>query len=220
MTPLLLVKVPTAQALLKPGIRATPESELSCEPTLGPDTTFQLVPFHCSVSVYSPEFEITNPTAQTSLAETMATPLRRLFPMRFGLGTTLHCVPFQCSISVCLTPLALMKSPTAQTSVAEKLATPLRSLTDPGLGLEMTLQATACATAGARNRAISSAATTHKNRLTFKRFMMFLTNSCSLENRSLSRRPTNAVMAVPFPPAGMTVSPRNDPLLPFQQGDR
>lgn len=80
-----------------------------------------------------------------------------------------------------LDPLALMKSPTAQTSLAEKLATPLRSLTDgPGLGPEMTHQAAARATAGARNRAISSAATTYKNRLTFKCFMMFLTNSCSL----------------------------------------
>src|SRR5437868_1606134 len=96
----------------------------------------------------------------------------------------LHCLPFQCSMKVCSTPLALKEVPTAQTSLVETLATPWSSLF-PGvaLGLATTLQAAACATAGASSRASSIAATTPTKRLTLKRFMMFLTLSCSLEEQ-------------------------------------
>src|SRR3989442_7358360 len=46
--------------------------------TLGLDTTLQLVPFQCRVSVCSIPLVSENPTAQTSLAETLATPLSSL----------------------------------------------------------------------------------------------------------------------------------------------
>jgi len=91
-----LTKFPTAQAWLELGSAAASRifwSELG----LGLGTILQLVPFHCSMSVYSPTLEITNPTAQMSEAETMATPLSMPAP---GLETTLQLLPFHCSIRV------------------------------------------------------------------------------------------------------------------------
>src|SRR6266568_4741646 len=315
-----LTKFPTAQAWPELGSAAAASKIFWSELGLGLVTILQLLPFHCSMSVCSPVLEITNPTAQMSVAETMATPLRRLFPVRFGLGTTLHFLPFQCSvsvlvllnsptaqtsleetavtpnrkllpvplfalvttlqlvpfqcrvsvrgifwalsnhptaqtsfvamavtawrtfmdtlglglattlqlvpsqcsISVCLLPLALMKSPTAHTSLAETLATPLRSLTDgPGLGLGTTLQAAcACATAGASSRASSTAPTMHKKRLTFKRFMILLSISCSPRaGHFAAGRPGPSSRRHGLLPARRSCrSP--DPRLGFQPADR
>src|SRR6266568_2004022 len=135
-----LTKFPTAQAWPELGSAAAASRIFWSELGLGLETILQLVPFHCSMSVCSPTLEITNPTAQMSEAETMATPLRRLFPVRFGLATTLHCVPFHCSISVWEVEVLSRKSPTAQTSVAETTVTPLRTLSRvPPFGLETTL---------------------------------------------------------------------------------
>src|SRR2546425_786645 len=65
-----------------------------------------------------------SPTAQMSLAETMATPSRKLVcALGLGLATMLHCLPFQCSMRVCETPLALEEFPTAHTSLVETVAT-------------------------------------------------------------------------------------------------
>src|SRR2546422_328354 len=88
----------------------------------------------------------------------------------------LHFLPSQCSMKVCSTPLALKEVPTAHTSLAETLVTAWSSLF-PGvaLGLWTTLQAAACATAGASSRASSTAATTQTKRLTLKCFMLLLT---------------------------------------------
>src|SRR5258708_6480847 len=80
-----------------------------------------------------------NPTAQTSVAETAATPKSSLSTEAgLGLVTTLHCVPFQCSISVWEGP-PLACHPTAQASLAETAATLLRPLLPFGLGLGTTL---------------------------------------------------------------------------------
>src|SRR5215469_1158455 len=80
---------------------------------VGVGTTFQLVPFHCSVRVWEPEVPIcASPTAHTSLLETTATPLNPSDAPTLGFGATLQLVPFQCSISVWLWPL---EYPTAQT---------------------------------------------------------------------------------------------------------
>lgn len=141
---LLLLKVPTAQTLLEPGTRATPARELSFDPTLGLGTTFQLVLFHCSVSVWSTLLLLTKvPTTQMSLAETAVTPESELScePM-LGLGTTFQLVPFHCSISVRSFPLLLTKSPTAQTLLEPGTrTTPESELSlDPTLGLGTTLQ--------------------------------------------------------------------------------
>src|SRR5215831_18636245 len=98
-----------------------------------------------------------------------------------GLLTTLHFLPFQCRVSVCSGTPLLEKFPTAHTSLAEMLATPKSPLPAPGFGLLTTVQGAACAwaTADDSSRAISTVATTHEKSLTLKRFMMFLTVSCS-----------------------------------------
>ncbi|MFL5691166.1 MAG: hypothetical protein ACJ795_05110 [Ktedonobacteraceae bacterium] len=58
---------------------------------MGLVTTLQLDPFQCSVSAWAPLFWSPElPTAQTSLAETAATPLRTLLLFPLGLGTTLQ----------------------------------------------------------------------------------------------------------------------------------
>src|SRR5215470_9530312 len=76
-------------------------------PTLGLLTTFQLVPFHCSVSVRPFPF---CPTAQTLEAETAATPNSRLPAL--GLETTFQAgalpVPMRPPTSSCMfVPLRL-----------------------------------------------------------------------------------------------------------------
>src|SRR5947208_2624688 len=65
-----------------------------------------------------------SPTAQISVAETMATPLRSLVMVLGSVGwvTTLQVLPFHCSINV---PLPL--SPTAQTSLVVAAVTALRT---------------------------------------------------------------------------------------------
>src|SRR5438094_316076 len=79
------------------------------------------------------------PTAQTSLAETAVTPVRKLFPFvvgnGFGLGTTNHVVPFQCSVSV-RSIVAPSRNPTAHASVLESAEAAFNSLFKvPLLGL-------------------------------------------------------------------------------------
>jgi hypothetical protein len=95
-------------------------------PTLGLETRLQLVPFHCSISVWKTPLELMeDPTAQMSVAETTATAFRTLSDVpTLGLETTFQLVPFQCSVRVCLTPLEGVENPTAQTSEAETAATP------------------------------------------------------------------------------------------------
>src|SRR5258708_32731425 len=70
---------------------ATAANTLCKVPTLGLETTFQLVPFHCSVSVWLTPAEgegMENPTAQMSLAETVATPFSWFEPApALGLAT-------------------------------------------------------------------------------------------------------------------------------------
>src|SRR2546426_859023 len=69
-----------------------------------------------------------SPTAQMSVAETMATPLRTLvMVLGFGLETTLQLLPFHRAMSVCWRRLALMKSPTAQPLSVETAVTPFRT---------------------------------------------------------------------------------------------
>src|SRR5439155_5645574 len=78
------------------------------------------------------------PTAQTSLADTAVTPVRKLFPFvvgnGFGLGTRLHEVPFQCSVSVWL-PFG----PAAHTSEEEIAVTLERRASPEMAGVETML---------------------------------------------------------------------------------
>src|SRR6266571_442019 len=114
------LEYPTAQMSLAE-TTATAVKKVPNVPTSGLLTTFQLVPFQCSVSVCP----ASDPTAQMSVAETTATPFRTLFDVpTLGLETTFQLVPFQCSINVWKAPLELVEDPTAQTSVAETAATP------------------------------------------------------------------------------------------------
>src|SRR5258708_721957 len=83
----------------------------------------QLLPSQC---------RILSPTAQTSLAETAASPFR--LPA-LGLLTILQAFPRQCSISVLLKLLSL---PTAQTLFAETTVTAFSRGVVPVLGLETT----------------------------------------------------------------------------------
>src|SRR5258706_13869525 len=71
---------------------ATPESESDrLLLTLGLATTFQCVPFQCSTSVRPPLPLPYAPTAQTSVEEMAANPLRKLVLVpTFGLETLLH----------------------------------------------------------------------------------------------------------------------------------
>src|SRR5438132_14254314 len=92
---------PTAQISLAE-TTATLERLLSLDPIFGLETTFQLEPFQCSISVlmWLVVLGVEFPTAQTSLAETAATPVRTLSNPGFGLETTFHVEPFQCSMIV------------------------------------------------------------------------------------------------------------------------
>src|SRR6266700_5206833 len=101
---------PTAQRLVEPGTRVTPKRKLSLDPTLGLETTCQLVPFQCSISVWlRPLLVEWFPTAQRSLVEMAATPPRRkLSPdPTLGLETICQFVPFQCSINVRAAPVGV-----------------------------------------------------------------------------------------------------------------
>src|SRR6266581_5702685 len=177
---------PTAQMSLAETM-ATAKKRLASVLGLGLETTLQLLPFHCSISVPLP----LSPTAHTSLVETAATPKRSLnAPSGLGLGTMLHAVPSQCKVSVWSLPRVLSLVPTAQTSLAETLATAWSSLFPvEALGLWTTVQAAACATAGASSRASSTAATTPTKRLTLKCFMLLLT----LLRAEIKNKPTLCV---------------------------
>src|SRR2546428_449496 len=76
-------------------LSAVAASRTELDPGLGLATTLQLVPFHCSISVCSNTLELgmKAPTAQMSVAETMATPLSPLDDPGLGLATTLQLVP-------------------------------------------------------------------------------------------------------------------------------
>src|SRR5215467_5568488 len=82
-------------------------------PTLGLLTTLQLVPFHCSIRVCLALPEgVENPTAQTSEAETAATPFSWLMAPTVGLETMFQAgtlpAPMRPPTSSCmLTPLRL-----------------------------------------------------------------------------------------------------------------
>ena len=101
-----LVWEPTATTV--PSLRAvTPNSELEAVPASGLLMIVQLVPFQCSISVAAPPVDLLNaPTAQMSLAEMAAIPLRELskpgLGVGFGLETMLQLVPSQCSIAAFL----------------------------------------------------------------------------------------------------------------------
>src|SRR6266496_3279553 len=87
-------------------------------------------PSQCNVSVCEAVNDVgcCVPTAQTSFAETTATPPRppTVVP---GLVTMLHAAPFQCSISG-VVEKPVTPTPTAQTSVVVTAATASRILMD------------------------------------------------------------------------------------------
>src|SRR5215467_641668 len=125
-------------------LAATTATAFKEAPPLGLVTTLQLVPFHCSISVWG-EFVMPpeEPTAQMSVAETTATPFNTFEEgSTLGLLTTLQLVPFHCSTSVTqLVVLQEEEEPTAQMSLAETTATPFNTFEEvPTLGLLTTLQ--------------------------------------------------------------------------------
>ena len=107
-----MLAFPTAHNWLVPGTGAIAHKKLF-EPGFGLGTILQVVPFHCSMSVWSLPLLLTYPTAQTLFAEIPVTP-SSVFTDAPGLGldTRLQVLPFHCSMSVCRTPL-LWKDPTA-----------------------------------------------------------------------------------------------------------
>src|SRR6266571_3247836 len=139
--------IPTVQTFVAV-IPATPPKTVPVVPISRLLTTCQLVPFQCSISVSKallmpPEY----PTAQMSVAETTATPLKLFKPFKevsmLGLETTFQLVPFQCSVSVSVTQPVLqeLEYPTAQMSLAETTATAVKKVPNvPTLGLETTFQ--------------------------------------------------------------------------------
>src|SRR5881296_1429138 len=113
--------VPTAHTSSE-AIAVTAASRLSTSgPTFGLGIRLHAAPFQWSVRVESSSAVRPVPTAQTSFAETTATP-PRLPTVVPGLVTMLHAVPFQCSMrGVVEEPL--MPTPTAQTSLVVTAAT-------------------------------------------------------------------------------------------------
>src|SRR5258708_17141446 len=133
---LALANAPTAQAWPELLSAAAPSRILMLALGLGLETTLQLVPFHCSISVCSTPLLITDPTAQMSVAEMIAIPLSSPAP---GLEITLQLLPFHCSIRV-PRPLGVPNSPTAHTSFVAPAAAANRTLNpEPTLGLATTL---------------------------------------------------------------------------------
>ena len=96
---MVLKNAPTAQAWPELGSAAAAFRMFSLALGLGLETTLQAVPFHCSITVVVvPVLGSTkSPTAQMSLAETMAMPWSS---PAAGLETTLQLVPFHCSMRV------------------------------------------------------------------------------------------------------------------------
>src|SRR5690242_13129750 len=106
---------------------------------LGLGMTLHAVPFQCSVSVLSENWDWVLPTAQTSFDPITATALRALLKVPgLGLATTLHAVPSKCSLSVAP---RLPRLPTAQLSLGPAADTPCNWLFALGLGLATTLHA-------------------------------------------------------------------------------
>src|SRR5437899_2242968 len=94
--------MPTAQtSFAEP--TATLRSELTARKVasrLGLRTTLHELPSQCSTSVSgAPDAPVLVPTAQTSVAETAATPVNRRVRDEAAAGTRLQLAPFQCSIS-------------------------------------------------------------------------------------------------------------------------
>src|SRR5438128_12695314 len=106
-------------------ITARAERLLSVMLVLGPSKTLHAVPFQCSMTVVFDVPVAAKPTAQTSLVDTPATPLRMFCEvLGFGLGTIDQAVPFQCSINVVEVRRSLLKTtPTAQTALCAKAET-------------------------------------------------------------------------------------------------
>jgi hypothetical protein len=127
---------PTAQAL-RAEAAATPKS--SAPPArLGLRTSFHLVPFQRSITVFGPGWLglLVQPTAQAFRADVTATPARLPPAAGFGLGTRFQAVPFQRRIKVSGFSLKQRVQPTAQALRAEVTATPYRTLSPvAGFGL-------------------------------------------------------------------------------------
>src|SRR5579859_3345329 len=103
---------------------ATPSREVFVEPGSGLVTTLHCTPSQCSISVLLPP-NWPPPTAQTSVAEIIATALRTLprlsFP--FGLGTTFH-VPREEETRAQLWPPSIVLSSTGASGVVVLIAHP------------------------------------------------------------------------------------------------
>src|SRR6185312_5900449 len=76
------------------------------------------VPFQCSISALVPCLPLNSPTAQTSRADTAATPRSTLLRPGGVNGDTDQAEPFQCSIRPRSPPPSSVR-PTAQTSLTE-----------------------------------------------------------------------------------------------------
>ncbi len=114
-------------------------------PGSGLATFAQLVPFQRSIRVWKAAPSSYLPTAQISLAEAAATPVRIFSlagPPRFELAAIFQDEPFQCMISV-RSAVPLLWLPTAQIFCAEIATTLVRKfsrLTPPTFGLATTFQ--------------------------------------------------------------------------------
>src|SRR6266702_4238344 len=132
---------PTVQTWFVPAMNARAFRSLLSVPILGELTTFQFLPFQCSVSVLWLLFACwTSPTAQALVAESATGAARALIlDPGLGLGVTAHWDPFQCRIKVVVGPTSPSAVPTAQAELAESAATPDNKLSRlPTLGLETT----------------------------------------------------------------------------------
>src|SRR5215467_10892358 len=93
----------------------------------------QFLPSQCSMKVWATKPGIIDPTAQTSVLETAATP--EMPPVVAGLFAMVHLRPFQCMNWAVLPRRDSKKPPPAQTSVLEMAATPDRvPVTMAGVG--------------------------------------------------------------------------------------
>ena len=74
----------------------------SAEPVLGEETRLQVLPFQCSITVWSVVPLSAYPTAQQSAAEVHVTPVSTLGVNELVLAeaTIAHAEPFQCSVKV------------------------------------------------------------------------------------------------------------------------
>ena len=95
--------LPTAQASVAESA-LTPYSVVDAPLTVGLCTRDHFLPFQCRTIVVDISVDasgVSDPAAQTSVAETAVTPKRRLDTvLGSGLATLDHFLPFQCMISV------------------------------------------------------------------------------------------------------------------------